>query len=83
MIDVTTILQELNYVDIAFEELMSQYIISIKQYAEFMQTQTRGLSIADYQNPSRLSSLIHPFQHFFAKGFLMTDALEEHDKKLA
>ena len=33
---------------------MSQYIISIKQCAEYMQTQTRGLSTAVDQNPSRL-----------------------------
>ena len=57
---------------------MSQYIISVKQCAEYMQTQTRGLSIADDQNPSRLSSLTHPFQLFFSK-----DALEEHDEKMS
>ena len=48
-----------------------------------MQTQTRGLSIADDQNPSRLSSLTHTFQHFFAEGFLMIDGLEEHDEKIS
>ena len=62
---------------------MSQYIISIKQCAEYMQMQTRVLSIADDQNPSRLSFLSHPLQHFFSKGFLMTDALEEHDEKIS
>ena len=76
MIDLKTILQELNYAERAFEALMSQYIISIKQCAEYMQTQKWGLSIADDQNPSRLASLTHPFQHFFSK-----DALEEHDEK--
>ena len=65
MIDLTTILQELNYVDRASEALMSQYIISIKQCAEYMQTQARGFSIADDQNPSWLSSLIQPLQQFF------------------
>ena len=69
MIDLTTILQELSYVDRAFEALMSQYIISIKQSAEYMQTQTRGLSIVDDQNPSRLSSLTQPLQHFSQKDF--------------
>ena len=83
MIDLTTILQELSYVDRAFEALMSQYIISIKQCAEYMQTQTRGLSIADDQDPSRLSSLTHHLQHFFSKGVLMTDALEEHDEQIS
>ena len=83
MIDLTTILQELNNADRAFEALMSRYIISIKECAEYMQTQTRGLSIADDQNPSQLSSLTHPLQHFFSKGFLMTDALEEHDENIS
>ena len=62
---------------------MSQYIISIKQCAEYMQMQTRVLSIADDQTPSRLSFLSHPLQHFFSKRFLMTDALEEHDEKIS
>ena len=83
MIDLTTILQELSYVDRAFEALMSPYIISIKQCAEYMQTQTRGLSITDDQNLSRVSSLTHPLQHFFSKGFLITDAPEEHDEKVS
>ena len=83
MVDLTTIFQEFNYVDRAFEALMSQYIISIKQCAEYKQTQTRGLSIADDQNPCRLSCLTQPLQFFFSKGFLMTDALEEHDEKIA
>ena len=81
MIDLRTILQKLNYVDRAFEALMSQYIISIKQCAEYMQTQTRGLSIADDQNPSRLSSFTHPLQHFFLERILINDGLEEHDEK--
>ena len=81
MIDLTTILQELNMLIEHLIALMSQFIISIKQCAEYMQTQTRGLSIADDQNPSWLSSLTHLLQHFFSKGFLMTDALEEHDEK--
>ena len=83
MIDLRIILQELNYVDRAFEALMSQHIISTKHCAEYMQTQTRGLSIADDQNPSWLFSLTHPPQHIFSKGFLTTDALEEHDEKIS
>ena len=59
---------------------MSQYIISIKQCAEYMQTQTRGLSTAVDQNPSRLSLgcllSLTLFGIFFSK-----DALEEHDEK--
>ena len=62
---------------------MSKYKILIKQCAEYMQTQTRGLSIADDQNPSRLCSLTRPLQHFFSKGFLMPDALDKHDEKIS